>query len=58
MYAGDTIHALNRVTQARPSGSKPDMGVVTYEVETRNQEGELVQQGTDVVLVGRRPSSE
>jgi 3-hydroxybutyryl-CoA dehydratase len=56
VYANDTIHAVNRVTETRPSRSRPEMGVVTYEVETRNQDGVLVQHGTDVVLVGRRPA--
>jgi 3-hydroxybutyryl-CoA dehydratase len=55
VYANDTIHAVNRVTETRPSRSRPEMGVVTYEVETWNQDGVLVQHGTDVVLVGRRP---
>lgn len=55
VYPGDTIHAVNRVTEVRPSRSRPSMGVVTYEVTTRNQDDEAVQQGNDVVLVGRRP---
>lgn len=55
VYANDTIHAVNRVTETRPSRSRPELGVVTYEVETWNQDGGLVQEGTDVVLVGRRP---
>jgi len=52
VYAGDTIHATYRVTEMRPSRSRPGMGVVTFDVETLNQDGEVVQKGTDVLLVG------
>ncbi len=52
VYAGDTIHAVYVVTEARPSRSRPGTGVVTCEVETLNQAGEIVQQGTDVLLIG------
>lgn len=57
VYAGDTIHAVYRVTESRPSRSRPGTGVVTCEVETRNQDGEVVQQGTDVLLIGNRDAS-
>jgi len=54
VYAGDTIHATYRVTEMRPSRSRPGTGVVTFDVETLNQDGEVVQKGTDVLLVGNR----
>ena len=54
VYPGDTIRAVNRVTDVRPSTSRPALGVVTYEVRTVNQDDETVQEGTDVVLVERR----
>ena len=52
VYAGDTIYAVYVVTEVRPSRSRPGTGVVTLEVETLNQEGEVVQKGIDVLLIG------
>lgn len=54
VYAGDTISAFWRVESARRSRSQPDKGIVTLEVEVRNQDGEVVQAGSDVLLVGAR----
>ena len=54
-YPGDTIHVLCRIDDVRPSGSRPTMGVVTLDVEVRNQRDELAQSGRDVWLVARRP---
>jgi acyl dehydratase len=52
-YPGDTIHAVHRVEQVRPSASRPEAGVITVVVEVRNERDEVVQMGTDVVLVAR-----
>ena len=54
-YPGDTIHAVFTVTSARPSASRPGLGVATVEVAVVNQRGETVQAGEDVWLVNRRP---
>ncbi len=54
VYAGDTIHATYLVTDLRLSRSRPGTGVVTCEVETLNQDGDVVQQGIDVLLIGTR----
>jgi len=56
-YPGDTIHAVCRIADVRPSGSRPTMGVVSLEVEVRNQRDEVVQSGNDVWLVARRPEA-
>jgi acyl dehydratase len=56
-YPGDTIHVARTVEEARPSASRPGLGVVTTQVEVVNQRGETVQAGRDVSLVSRRPSS-
>lgn len=53
-YPGDTIHARWRVESVRRSRSRPSTGVVTLSVEVVNQDGGVVQTGTDVVLVGAR----
>ena len=51
---GDEIHSVSEITQVRRSRSKPDRGIVTLHVATRNQRDEIVLEGTDVVLVGAR----
>lgn len=57
VFIGDTIHAEYRIGERRVSRSKPDRGIVTLDVRLVNQEGEVVQDGQDVVLVGRRPGA-
>lgn len=52
---GDTIHVVIRVTEMRPSSSKPDQGVVTREYEVRNQRGETCAVGDVKVMFLRRP---
>ena len=51
---GDEIHSVSEITEVRRSRSKPDRGIVTLQVATRNQRDEIVLEGTDVVLVGAR----
>lgn len=55
VYPGDTIHAVYAVASARPSRSRPGSGVATLTVEVRNQDGEIVQTGSDVLIVATRP---
>ena len=54
VYPGDTISARYRVESVRRSKSRPGAGVVTMAIEVANQDGEIVQTGTDVLLVGAR----
>jgi acyl dehydratase len=54
VFPGDEIHTVSRIADVRRSRSKPNRGIVTIRVETRNQRGEVVLEGTDVVLVGAR----
>jgi acyl dehydratase len=51
---GDEIYSVSEVTEVRRSRSKPDRGIVTLRVETRNQRDEVVLEGTDVIMVGAR----
>lgn len=53
-YPGDTIHARWAVQELRESRSRPQAGVVTLAVEVTNQDGVVVQRGTDIDLVARR----
>lgn len=50
---GDTITVRSRVAEKRET-SKPDRGIVIFAVEVVNQRGEVVQQGTQTLLVKRR----
>lgn len=52
---GDTIHVEIRVSELRPSQSKPDQGVVTREYEVRNHRGETCAVGEVKVMFMRRP---
>jgi len=56
VYAGDTIHMVLRVLESRPSGSKPDRGVVMTQWEATNQRGELVCTVKGMGMYGRRPA--
>jgi acyl dehydratase len=56
VLAGDAIRTISRVTSVRRSRSAPDRGIVTLDVRVVNQRDEVVQEGTDVVMVGVRPS--
>lgn len=51
---GDEIHSVSRIDEVRRSRTRPDRGIVTLRVETRNQRDEVVLEGTDVVMVGAR----
>ena len=52
--AGDELHVEIEVTDVAPSKSKPDMGIVTYRSQTKNQHGQVVQDSTTKILVFRR----
>lgn len=51
---GDTIHVEETVTELRPSKSKPDRGIVAFDVKVRNQRGEICQEGVWNVMFKRR----
>ncbi|MEZ2408899.1 MaoC/PaaZ C-terminal domain-containing protein [Bosea sp. RCC_152_1] len=52
IFAGDTIHYEAKVTETRESRSKPGRGIVRVAMTLKNQRGETVQEGEDVLLVG------
>ena len=58
IFIGDTVQASLRVADKRASRSKPDRGVVTLELELRNQRGEVVQRGQNRLMVRRKPAQE
>ena len=51
---GDTVRYRATILEKRPSGSKPDRGVVRVGIELLKQDGSVVQKGEDVFLVERR----
>ena len=52
--AGDTIQCRVTVTEARPSRSKPDRGIITWGFETFNQHGEVVMTALSMSFLKRR----
>jgi len=55
---GDTLRAASEVVEIRPSRSNPDRGMVRMRTETRNQDGEIVQVLTALLVVPRRPADQ
>ena len=51
ILVGDTIRARLRVSGKKASRSKPDRGTVTVEYEVLNQRDEVVQTGTNRMMV-------
>jgi itaconyl-CoA hydratase len=54
VFEGDTIYSRSRVLAARPSSSRPDVGIVTVETQGYNQDGAIVITFTRTVMVYRR----
>jgi 3-hydroxybutyryl-CoA dehydratase len=51
VFAGDTLQARYTVEAVRESESRPAAGFVTVAVAVLNQRDEVVQEGTDVLMV-------
>ncbi len=54
---GDTISVEQSVAEVRPSASKPDRGIVTFDVAVKNQRGEVCHDGQWFVMFRRRASA-
>ena len=52
---GDELHVQVEMLAKRPSGSRPDRGLVTLKTVTLNQRDEAVQEMTASILAPRRP---
>lgn len=57
VFIGDTISIASQVVALRPSGSRPDAGIVTFAHEAANQHGETVCTCLRTVLLRRSPVS-
>jgi 3-hydroxybutyryl-CoA dehydratase len=51
VFAGDTVQARYTVEAVRESESRPTAGYVTVAVSVVNQRDEVVQEGTEVLMV-------
>lgn len=54
---GDTLRATVQVVEQRPSGSKPDRGIIRLHWTALNQRSEPVLTMTSMQLVRRRPAA-
>jgi itaconyl-CoA hydratase len=54
VFEGDTIYSRSRVLDARPSQSRPDVGIVRVLTEGYNQDGVIVIRFERTVMVYRR----
>jgi acyl dehydratase len=54
ILVGDRIHAEITVAGRRET-KRPDRGIVTLEFKVRNQNGQVVQEGTNELMILRRP---
>lgn len=55
VYAGDALSMVMEVASKRASRSRPDCGIVIFDVTIANQRAEPVVESRDVVLYFRRP---
>ncbi|MFF9778572.1 hypothetical protein ACF1HJ_33605 [Streptomyces sp. NPDC013978] len=51
---GDTIRVEQQVAELRPSKSKPDRGIVVFDVQVKNQRGERCHDGQWLVKFQRQ----
>ena len=56
VFVGDTLACSSRVEAIRPSGSRPNAGIVVFRHEARNQDGVLVGTCLRSALMLRRPA--
>jgi acyl dehydratase len=52
---GDTVHARFTIREMRPSGSRPEVGILIEECTLLNQRDQVVVSGDHVLMVRRRP---
>ena len=53
---GDTLVAISRVLETRPSSSRPDRGYVRFLSEATNQSGDLVVTLAHEQIIQRQPA--
>jgi acyl dehydratase len=55
---GDRLSVRRTTVSARPSASKPDLGIVDFAFEVLNQLGEVTMNQKNIMLFKRRPAGE
>lgn len=55
VFIGDTLRARSTVKELRPSRSRPEAGIVTFEHEMLNQRGEVVCKCERSALLHKQP---
>jgi len=55
IFVGDRIHAEVAVIGRRET-KRPDRGIVTLAFKVKNQDGQVVQEGTNELMISRRPA--
>ncbi len=55
VFAGDTVHVVTEVLEARASKSRPDDGIVTFEHRGINQRDEVVCRAVRAAMMRTRP---
>lgn len=53
---GDVLHLEGEIVEVRPSRSRPELGIVKLRASTLDQNGEVVQVFSPVLMVRRRPT--
>ena len=56
VFVGDTLRSESECIAVRPSGSRPDAGIVTWAHRSFNQRGENVCECTRSALIRRTPA--
>jgi len=56
IFFGDTIRVKMKVTEKRPSKSKPDRGIVKLFMEVIKQDETVVQSGFKIIMIKRTPA--
>ena len=54
---GDTVHVAIRIASMRESRSRRDRAILGEAVQMRNQRGEVVGEGENLLMIWRRPQA-
>jgi itaconyl-CoA hydratase len=54
LFEGDTVYSSSEVLEARPSKTRPDVGIVRVKTSGSNQAGQIVIEFTRTFMVWKR----
>ena len=55
LFEGDTVRASTEILAVRASKSRPDLGVVEFQFEVLNADGDVMMLQKNACFIGRRP---